>query len=279
MELVEKLIEYVNITVEEPLPFGPTHIKSIVSVAVLTLLLCFGFHSVRDFGYRLLMGIMSIVMIGGELIKMVIPYLALVDGEYVYNFNWQTIPFQLCSTPIYVLPFLFLLPNGKLRDIFAAYAMTFSLIGGIAVYATPQTVFGVGKFANVHTMVHHGIQIVAGIYTAVYYRSRITKRFFIKGVALFAIFVAAATVMNTIGYDHMVEYGKIVEGAEFNMFYISPRADQSVPMHNDFLKSLHPATLIALYFFGLSLVALVITTLTFVLYKIFSRSSKCECEE
>ena len=273
MELVEKLIEYVGIEVEEPGALSPIHIKSIVSVVIITLVLCLGFHSVCDLGYRFLMGLMSVVMISGELIKIVIPGLTLVDGVYQFTFDWTSIPFQLCSTPLYVLPFLCLLPDGKVRDVFAAYTMTFCLIGGLAVYATPSTVFSTGKFGNIHTMVHHGLQIVAGIYTAVYYRSRITKRFYAKGVTLFAIFVGIATLLNTVGYDHMLKYGKITEGVGFNMFYISPRADQTMPMYNDFLKSLHPAVLILGYFAALSLIALVIVLFTYTLNKVYSRSA------
>ena len=105
MELVEKLIEYVGIEVETPGAFSPIHIKSIISVITLTLILCIGFHSVCDLGYRCLMGLMSVVMISGELIKIVIPGLALVDGVYQFTFDWTSIPFQLCSTPLYVLPY------------------------------------------------------------------------------------------------------------------------------------------------------------------------------
>ena len=273
MELIEKLIEYVGIEVETPGAFSPIHIKSIISVITLTLILCIGFHSVCDLGYRCLMGLMSAVMISGELVKIVIPGLALVDGAYQFTFDWTSIPFQLCSTPLYVLPFLCLLPDGKARDVFAAYTMTFCLIGGLAVYATPDTVLTAGKFANTHTMVHHGLQIVAGIYTAVYYRSRITKRFYTGGVTLFAIFIGIATVLNTVGYDHMVKYGKITEGTGFNMFYISPRADQTVPMYNDFLKSLHPVVFILGYFAALSFIALVIMLVTHMVNKLICRSN------
>ena len=278
MELVEKLIEYVGIQVEEQTLFGPVHIKSMISVAILTLILCFGFHSICDGGYRLLIGLMSLVMILGESIKLIFPGLSIVDGAYIYTFNWVDMPFQLCSTPMYVMPLVALLPNGKLRDACIAYTMTLSLIGGLAVYATPDTVLGTNYYTNMQTMIHHGLQIVAGIYTAVYARSRINKRFFLGAVALFAVMIGIATVFNTVGYDHLVEYGKITEGSTFNMFYISPRADQTVPVLNDFLKSFHPAVYILGYFVALSLISLVIMLLTVALRKAFSRGARLERE-
>ena len=76
----------------------------------------------------------------------------------------------------------------------------------------------------------------------------------------------------------MVKYGKITEGTGFNMFYISPRADQTVPVLNDFLKSVHPAIFILGYFVALSFIALVIMLITYTLNKAFSRSAGIEEE-
>ena len=214
------------------------------------------------------MGGAFLLMLVMEIFKQIISPMSVVDGELVYRYAWSDFPFQLCSTPLYVFPLLVFLSDGRLRDVAAAYTMTFSLIGGIAVYLVPKTVFSVRLALNIQTMVHHGLQIVIGIYTAARYRARINRRFFLGGVGLFAGVYAIANLLNTVGYDFFVARGWMNEGDSFNMFFISPRSDQTVPLFNEFLKSLPPAFLAIGYF----LLALTAAWILFVVYRVFNKA-------
>lgn len=268
MELLEKMVDFVNIEVEEPIAFGPLHLLFIFLVVALSVFLCIKFKDSYDRTFRLIIGGAFVIMLILEVIKQVLFRMSVVDGEIVYEYAWSDFPFQLCSTPLYVLPFLAILPDGRLRDLAASYTMTFALIGGISVYTIPQTVFSCNGATNIQTMIHHGLQIVTGVLTAVYYRRRINTRFFIGGVSVFALMIAIACILNTVGYDTFVSLGWMAEGDSFNMFYISPRADQSVPVLSELLKSFPPAVYIVGYFVALTLIAALLTYLFGTLYKL-----------
>ena len=268
MNFINKLVEVINIECEIPVAFGSFHLTCLFLVICASVLLAAFFKESSERVYRTIVGIAFVLMLVMEIFKQLALPMSVVDGELVYRYIWNNFPFQLCSTPIYVFPLLVFLADGRLRDVAAAYTMTFSLIGGIAVYLVPKTVFSVKLALNIQTMVHHGLQIVIGIYTAARYRARINRRFFLGGVGLFAGFYAIANLLNTVGYDFFVARGWMNEGDSFNMFFISPRSDQTVPLFNEFLKSLPPAFLAIGYF----LLALTAAWILFAVYRVFNKA-------
>lgn len=267
MKLIERFLELINIEMEEPTVFGFFHLFCVLLVALSCFALFLRFRDSTDRTFRILIAVMAGTMILGEVIKQTFYQMSVADGTLTFDYSWADFPFQLCSTPLYVLPWLSILPDCRLRDLAASYTMTFGLIGGVMVYLTPKTVFGTVVFGNFQTMIHHGLQIVTGVYTAFYYRRRINYRFFFSGVAVFAVMLTVANLINTVGYDILLANGMIAEGDTLNMFYISPRADQTVPVASDLLKSFPPLVYIAGYFVVLSLIAGLIAYLTDLLHK------------
>ena len=279
MNDLDRIITRINTEREVPKALGTSHILFVIGIVSLCALLFWKFRDTSDKNFRILIGVMFAIMLIGELLKQTLLNITIEEGKAVFTYNWTQLPFQLCSTPLYVLPFLTLLPDCRLRDFFAAYTMTVSLIGGIAVYLVPKTIFTTKVFCNIQTMIHHGLQIVSGVYTAMYYRRRINKRFYFDGICLFAVMFIIANLLNTVGYDMLVANGLITEGTKFNMFYLSPRADQSIPILSEFLKSFHPAVYIIGYFVLVSLGAIIIMCFTSLVYRISQKQSEKEIEE
>ena len=271
MKVIENIIKWINAEMEGPSSGGNLHILFTIGVVVVSALMVMKLRDADDGTFRILIGVMFGVMLVLEIIKQVFTNMSVVDGEITFSYSWGQLPFQLCSTPLYVLPFLSFLPDCRLRDFAAAYTMTVSLIGGIAVYLTPKTVITARIFSNIQTLIHHGIQIVSGVYTAAYYRRRISRRFYFDGICVFAIMFAIANLLNTIGYDLLVANGLMAEGDCFNMFYISPRQDQPTPVLSDLLKSLPAVIYIAGYFIVVSFGAFLIMYFINYVYKNLDR--------
>ena len=267
MEILEKIVTWINTEGEEPAAFGSLHVLFILSVIAFSLILFLRFRDTDDRTFRILIGVMFGVMLLGEILKQTLMNISVEEGKIIYAYNWTDFPFLLCSKPLYVLPYLSFLPDSRLRDFAASYMMTVGLIGGIAVYLTPKTVFGSRVFLNFQTMIHHGIQIIAGVYTAIYYRRRLNRRFYFDGMSVFAVMFVIANLLNTVGYDILLANGLIYEGEAFNMFYISPRADQSVPVLSDFLKSMPSIVYILGYFVFLAIGAFIIMYFVNYVYK------------
>ena len=265
MKLLEGLISVINIEMEEPTAYGGFHLFCIFLVVLASVILA----RKNDSGertFRRVIGVMFLVMLALEIVKETLFCMSVAEGRVVYEYNWTDFPFQLCSTPLYVLPLLAFAPDGWLRDAAAAYTMTFAIIGGLATYIVPGTIFTTSVFRNIQTVIHHGVQIVSGVYTASHCSRRVSRRLYLLGVGLFSAFYLVANLLNTVGYKLLVSLGAFEEGYSFNMFYVSPRADQFTPMLNDFFDLVSPIAFIVVYFialcFGAALIMYAVRKLT-----------------
>ena len=271
MTFVKRLVEIMDTRQETPKNFGSLHFAFIFAALLICAVLVVFFRNARDRDFRIIIGGMFSVMLVGELLKQLVFPLDIVDGRLVMNYLWSAFPFQLCSTPLYVLPFLFLLPDCRLRDFAASYIMTFGLLGGIAVYIAPNSVFVGNVFLSYHSMIHHGIQILSGVYTAAYYRRRINSDFVLGAIGVFTVMFIIANLLNTVGYDLLLEKGLITTENTFNMFYISPRPGQDPIMFKEFYSRVHPAVYIAGYFVLITAGALVIAYTVYLIHKLSKR--------
>jgi hypothetical protein len=277
MSLIEKLVSIVSIEVDEPAAFGGFHFICLFSVVIISIWLSLFFSDTDSFTFRSIALFAFSVMLLLEVLKEIALSFHTVDGALVFDYPWGMLPFQLCSTPLYFLPLLSLLPDGRCRDAVAAYTMTYTLIGGIAVYLFPSTVFTSSVAINVQTMIHHGLQIVIGVYTAIYYRRRTDKSLFLGGVCAFTVVYAIANLLNTVGYDLLLDRGAIKTGESFNMFFVSPRPDQQTPVLTHLFKSMPPILLILGYYCLMVLGSFIIIKFTNLVYlKSKERTSNVE---
>ena len=251
MNCLERVYDIASLVQTEPVPGSTYHLIWVAAVLIFCAFVCVVVRYLGDMTFRRITLILWIVMLLFEVYKQTVGNLDVANGEVVYRYSWENFPFQLCSTPLYVLPFLALLKDGSVRDFFASYTMTYALIGGIAVYMFPNSVFGEYVIGNVQTMVHHGIQIATGVMTAVRYRKRLDWRFFLKGLAVFILMFCIAMSLNTFGRDYLISVGAITDGDTFNMFLISPYMEFHYPVFGDVLQMLSPWTMVGLYFVGL----------------------------
>ena len=258
MRAMEIIANVMHTAQEVPRFFGGLHFAFFFGVILASVVLCVYCRDADDKTFRRIISAMFLVMLVGEALKQLVYPLRIMNGELVYEYDWSSFPFQLCSTPIYVLPLVAFLPDSKVRDAAAAYLMTYGLTGGIAVYLFPSSVFVGDIFINYQTMVHHGIQIVSGIYIAAYYRRKLGKSFYIGAVCVFAVTYTVAFLLNTVFYDILLRTGQIGRADIFNMFYISPRQGMMLPEMFEAMEQLPPIVYMPGYFVLLSLSALLL---------------------
>ena len=151
------------------------------------------------------------------------------DGHLVWDYQWGNFPFQLCSMPLYLLPFVAFMKEGKVRDSILAFLSTFAFFGGMVVFVYPNDVFVRMIGINIQTMVHHGLQIVLGIYFMVYNRKKLNWIYFLRGAIVFGISMFTALMLNIIMYHAVMVH----IGQSFNMFYIGPYVKCHLPILTD----------------------------------------------
>ena len=274
MTFFDTIMLFLTSKAPAPTMFGALHIVTLILCVVLTVLLCVFFKNSKDKVFRKVTFIFWIIVVVFEIYKQLIYSFNYNEttNEVVWKYLPSQFPFQLCSMPLYVWPLLVFLKDGKVRDSLLAFNITFSFFGGLCTVIYPGDVFHEIIGRNVQTLLHHGLQVVSGIFTFVFYRKKANFKFFALGIIPFIIALIMALSMNAI-----VEACYPNENGSkfwFNMFYLSPKLGCSLPILNTIYGVYpkdriipYPAFLL-IYTFGFVLVAFIMFVSMYGIYKL-----------
>lgn len=163
--------------------------------------------------FHLFFLICGLLMAASEVWKQLYLTFGINDGSY----DWWYFPFQLCSTPMYILLILPHLKRGRLRDAFLTFLMCYGMLGGIAVFADTSGLHYPVLSLTVHSYLWHILQIVTGIMAGIAFCRESSPHRLWKSFAdaslLYLIFCGGASLINALVSPHAV----------INMFYINPR--------------------------------------------------------
>ncbi len=271
MNFGEKILVFLQGTMEEPVSYGWFHILFIILVTAVTVFLCVKFKDSGDKTVNIICLIAWIVMVVFELYKQIVYTFNYENGVSSWDYQWYAFPFQLCSTPLYLLPFIAFLKDGKSRDAVIAYIMTFSMFGGLVTFVYPEQVFISMTGINIQSMLHHGLQIIIGVFLFVNKRKQVNLKYVLKGFIVFAIMMAIALLLNIVVYNIFV-----VRGIDetFNMFYIGPYFDCTLPLLSIFYPMMNKILFIILYFVCFCLIAVIMYYIMFGIYKLVLKLKK-----
>ncbi|MBE7061905.1 MAG: hypothetical protein E7382_05155 [Clostridiales bacterium] len=228
-----------------PTNFGWFHILSVVLCAAITVALCIFYKDAKDKTMRRIALISWLIMVVLEAMKqLTYSY----DGKALeWDYQWYAFPYQLCSTPLYVLPFIAFMKDCKVRDAMMSYMSTFSFFGGFAVFIYPNDVFVSTTAINIQTMIHHGLQIVLGIYFFVYNRKKLSIKYHLSALFVFVALAIVAIALNEIVHASLIANGN---DETFNMFYFSPHHGTHLPILSIICPLVPPVVFIFIYVLG-----------------------------
>ena len=255
MSAFESFIHSLQWEMNTPEPYGIWHLVSLLLVVALAAVLVIFFRDAKDSVMRRIIFIGWLVMVILEIYKQVIFAMDVNEGIAVWDYAWYAFPFQFCSSPLYALPFVFLLKDCKLRRFFMTFLSTFSLLAGIAVMLYPNTVFMTYTGINVQTMVHHGLQVAFGVYLFAYNRRQIKWKSLSGGVLVFVGFLVTAMSLNLIVHNIHLAKGMT---DDFNMFFISPYFGCELPILSMIRDAVPYPLFLAAYLVAFSLGALLV---------------------
>lgn len=244
MNAFERWVDTISATMQTPTLYGWFHLLFWGLVILLTtLLLVFLRDSDVRTERRILLAVL-LVMLLAECYKQLVFSMEVEDGLAVWEYDWYYFPFQFCSTPLFVLPFAAFLPEGRVRSAALSFLAGYSLFAGLAVMVYPGDVFVETIGINLQTMIHHGLQVVVGIYLAVRYRSTPFLRKFLMSIPVFLLLLAVAILMNiTMRADGL------------NMFFVGPYVPTTLPILSAIERRVPYAVFLAVYILGFTLAA------------------------
>lgn len=259
MTTFQKIMSFLDSQMTTPTNFSWFHIMCLALVIIGSVLLCVFARKYGEKGARIVVLTYSITTILLEVYKML--NFSYDPQTNTWDFQWYAFPFQFCSTPMYVGLIAGCLKKGKVQDALYSYLATFALFAGTAVMFYPNDVF-IGTIGiNIQTMVCHGGMVIMGVYL---YASKVVKpkmTTLLKAMIVFGILSAVALILNLSLY-------KAVAPETFNMFFISPYYECTLPILSLVWNNAHYILFLLSYLIGFSVCALVIMCIPMLIFKI-----------
>lgn len=229
MNNIQKILYGLQAKMETPKPYGGFHLIWICITIFLINLLYKSTKKSKNKYLKIVLGVYGIIALILEITKQVIWSFNydILNNIVTWDYQWYAAPFQLCTTPIFVSVICLFLKENKIRDALLSYMAYVTILGGLLTMLIPSSCFTSDILINIHTMWLHCGSFVVSIYLIMSGQVKINKKSLFDGFKVFLIFVLLAEILNISIYN-----SGILNGEEFNMFYISPYFISSLPVFN-----------------------------------------------
>lgn len=261
---MEGFIHFLQGTMEEPGVISWFHFIALIPIITLAILVPLFFRNAEEKIYKRILFIFWIVLIILEIFKQLVKSFHYGDPSY-WEYSVRDFPFSICSMVYYFIPIILFVnkdKHPKIVDAATGYLCLISLVAGIVVCIYPKMATSTFIYINIQTFIHHGFQVILGVFIYVWNRKIITIKTVYRSLIAFAITAVIAIIINVAFYPRFI-----------NMFFINPTIITNLPIGNIVQeKAGYPVYLIGF----LSLIALV-TFLTYLVETlIYKKVSKAK---
>ncbi len=259
----QSLFKGLDASMTTPSSFGWYHFLCLALVIGLCVIVAVYCRDLSDKRYDRILLYTTIAMVALEIYKQL--NFSYNWEENVWDYSWYIFPFQFCSTPMYVMPLAIIFRKKQLvRDALRAYLATYGLFAGLAVMVYPDNVFIETIGVNIQTMVHHGGMVVIGVLTWVSGKAKLSHK-----TVLYALPVFAALSTLALGANFLWHF--VGNDESFNMFYISPYYNSSLPILSTLQPLLPYPVFLIVYLVGFTLAAYIMLLLAWLINVIFQK--------
>lgn len=265
MHIFEKILQFLNLQMTQPQPYGWFHLLWLGLTAVSVLCAWVFGPQFKEKQVKAIVFGTAIVVAVLEIYKQINYSFTVGSDGIVFDYQWYAFPFQFCSTPMYVGLLAGLTKRGRVHDALCAYLSTYAVFAGLCVMLYPNTVF-IGTIGiNIQTMVCHASMLPIGVLLVRSGYIRADRKMFLKALPVFTAAVLIAAVMNEIAH-----LSGLLNTETFNMFFISPYCDPSLPVYSLVQQHLPFPICLVVYIAGFSAAAWLLA-----LGASLSRKEKC----
>lgn len=184
------------------------------------------------------------------------------------GYDWDMLPFQLCSVPMYISVIAGCMKKCKVRDIICEYLVTIGFLGGIMAYIEPSGILHDDLFKLLHSSIWHAMLIWIALYILFTNNACHNLKNYPKALIALGGVVIVATTLNLVFKDKA--------SVGFNMCYISPFRNTPLAVFKDFdvfFKNLlgnYPGRIVSIiiYLIGVSLGGFVIYLISYYLKEV-----------
>ena len=232
MELIKKIFETFHVVIEEPKSYDTFHLLFIFYGLVVVALLAYFLRNTNEKQNKIVLLTCSLILILSEIYKQL--YYVFILGEPGYD--WNVIPFQLCSVPMYLCFIVVFLKPGKVKNAMYNFLAIFNMFGGAISFTEPSGLLHPNLFLTAHSCVWHMLLVFIGVYLMVTKRAATKLKDYLGSMAVFGCVASFAQIFNIIFMNKDV-----------NLFYISPFKPNPIAVFRDFWYIIGPWATMILY--------------------------------
>jgi len=248
--LWKEILAFLEAEMVTPKPYGVFHLLWLgLTIAIIVLLFCIR-KKHNDRMLKWILGIYGVTAFILEAVKQLIWSVEYNEGlgEFIWDYQWYAAPFQLCTMPIYVCLICLFLNKCKVRDALLSFVAYTTILGSIASAIIPDQLFVPDILINVHAMFLHLGSLVVSVYLLMSGEVKINIKSLLMGLIVFLIVVVIANTLNIAIYN-----SGVLKGETFNMLYISPYFESTLPVFDSIYNTVPYIVFLALYIVALSL--------------------------
>jgi len=267
MNFFEKVVFFLQGEMAHPNPYGWFHFMWIGLIVISVLILYKLRSKYNEKQLKIVLAIYGVIAFILELTKQIIWSFEydLTTGISTWDYQWYAAPFQLCTTPIFVSIICLFMKKTKARDGLLSYMAFVTILGSIMTVIIPDSCFVETTLVNIHTMWLHCGSLVVSLYLLFTGEVEIKLDNLKKAAIVFLVFVFIAEFLNISIYN-----SGILNGEEFNMFYISPYFVSTLPVYNTVQQMVPFSLFLIFYIFSI----LIGTTVIYLFSKLVKKIIK-----
>ena len=271
MNIFERFLLFLQTEMEEPIAFGWFHIMWLVFVVIALFILYKRKNKYSEKQLKRVLLVYGVIALVLEVLKQLswsFNYDSVMN-VVTWDYRWYAFPFQLCTTPIFVSINCAFLRKGKVRDSLFSYMAFITILGSISTMLLPDSCFVSDILVNIHTMWLHLGSFVVSVYLLMNDEVKIEFKSVRNAIGIFLIFVCLAEIMNISVYK-----SGILNGETFNMFYISPYFNSTLPVFDIIQPKVPFIIYLLIYLVALSLGGVIIYGIAWLVKKIFTKKKE-----
>lgn len=220
---MEQFIHFLQGEMEVPGLLSWFHFVMLIPIIGLTIFISIFFKDAKEKTYKRILFIFWIILLILEIFKQIILSFHYGNPSY-WEYSIKDFPFSICSIVHYFIPIILFANKEKYPAIVDAangYLCFICLFAGITVCVYTNMVMTNLIFINVQSLIHHGSQVILGVYIYVWNRKNITIKTVYRSLFAFAITAVIAIAINLSFDPHFI-----------NMFFINPTRITNLPIGN-----------------------------------------------
>ena len=263
MDFFNNLLRILDTDMTRPEPYGIFHLFFFALSIISAVILCATHKKGDDRRVRIVVFTVAVIVTVLEIYKQ-INYSFSYGDAVKFHYQWYAFPWQFCSMPMYVGLLTGLFRKGRIHNALCAFLATYAVFAGICVMIYPNDVFSSAIGINIQTMICHSSMITVGIYLLYTQYVKLSHKTMLPAMSVFASAVFLAVLFNEIVY-----HTGISNGETFNMFFVSPHFEPSLPVYSSVQAAVAYPWCLLIYILAFSAASYVILLLAMLIKAIY----------